>query len=81
MIHVKNLSFAYPDGNRALTDVSIDIEKGAAVAVVGANGAGKSTLLALLVGVLVPEEGEIEIAGFPVKKDRLEDIRRKTGFV
>lgn len=81
MINVKNISFAYPDGTRALTNVSIDIKKESTVAIVGANGAGKSTLLALLVGILAPKEGEIEIAGIPVKKDRLEEIRRKVGFV
>lgn len=81
MIHTKNASYIYPDGNQALTNVSIDIEEGSTVAVVGANGAGKSTLLGLLVGIFAAKEGEIEIAGIPLKKDRLEEIRRKVGFV
>ncbi len=81
MIYIKNLSYTYPDGNQALTDVSIDIAEGSTVAVVGANGAGKSTLLSLLVGILAPVGGEIEIAGIPMKKERLEEIRRKVGFV
>ena len=81
MIHVENISYTYPDGNRALIDVSIDIEEGSTVAVVGANGAGKSTLLALLAGIFSAKEGAIEIAGIPVKKDNLEEIRRKVGFV
>jgi cobalt/nickel transport system ATP-binding protein len=61
--------------------VSIDIGEGSTVAVVGANGAGKSTLLALLAGIFPAKEGEIEMAGIPMKKDKLEAIRRKTGFV
>lgn len=81
MIHTRNISYTYPDGNRALSNVSIDIGEGSTVAVVGANGAGKSTLLSLLVGILEPSEGEIEIAGIPMKKERLEEIRRKVGFV
>jgi cobalt/nickel transport system ATP-binding protein len=81
VIHVRNISFSYPDGNQALTNVSIDIEKDSTVAIVGANGAGKSTLLALLVGIFSPKEGRIEIDGVPMQKDRLEDIRKKVGFV
>lgn len=81
MIHTRNISYTYPDGNRALANVSVDIGEGSTVAVVGANGAGKSTLLSLLVGILEPAGGEIEIAGIPMKKERLEEIRRKVGFV
>lgn len=68
MIHVKNMSYTYPDGNRALTDVNLDIAEGSNVAVVGANGAGKSTLLALLCGIYTVGEGSVEIAGIPMKK-------------
>lgn len=81
MIHANNVSYTYPDGNRALCNVSIDIGEGSTVAIVGANGAGKSTLLALLAGIFPAKEGEIEMAGIPMKKDKLEAIRRKTGFV
>lgn len=81
MIHIRNISYTYPDGNRALSNVSIDIGEGSTVAVIGANGAGKSTLLSLLVGILEPSGGEIDIAGIPMKKGGLEEIRRKVGFV
>lgn len=81
MIRVNNISFSYPDGNQAISNVSFNIEEKSTVAVVGANGAGKSTLLALLAGIHSTGEGEIEIGGIPVKNDRLEEIRRKIGFV
>lgn len=81
MIHTRNISYTYPDGNRALSGVCIDIAEGSTVAVVGANGAGKSTLLSLLVGILDPAGGEIEIAGITMKKEKLEEIRQKVGFV
>ena len=81
MIHVKNISYAYPDGHEAVTNLSIDIAEKSTVAIVGANGAGKSTLLALLVGIYTAREGEIEISGIPMKKEKLEEIRRKVGFV
>lgn len=81
MIQIRNASYTYPDGNQALSGVNIQIEEGGTVAVVGANGAGKSTLLALLVGIISASEGEVEIAGIPMKKERLDEIRRKVGFV
>lgn len=81
MIQIRNLCFTYPDGNQALSNVSIDIEEGGTVAVVGANGAGKSTLLSLAAGIFEGTRGDITICGVQVKKDRLEEIRRKVGFV
>lgn len=81
MIRIKNISFSYPDGNQALKNISIEIAEGSTVAVVGANGAGKSTLLALLIGIYMAKEGEIEIADIPLRKNKLEEIRKKVGFV
>ena len=81
MIHAKNISFSYPDGNQALNKVNIDIKTGTTVAVVGANGAGKSTLLSLLIGIHTAKEGEIQIAGISMEKKNLEEIRKKVGFV
>ena len=81
MIRIKNVSFTYPDGNKALSNISLEIKEGSTVAIVGANGAGKSTLLNLLVGIHQTKEGEIEIANIPLCKDRLDEIRRGVGFV
>jgi cobalt/nickel transport system ATP-binding protein len=61
--------------------VNINVAEGSTVAVVGGNGAGKSTLLSLLVGIHPIKEGEIVIAGIPVRRERLEDVRKKVGFV
>lgn len=47
----------------ALRDISFDIEPGEAVGLVGANGTGKSTLLKTIAGVLLPDEGEVEVRG------------------
>ena len=80
-ISVKGLGYAYPDGTRALEEVSFEVGHGEAIAVVGANGAGKSTLLMHLNGLLSPSEGEVRIGGAPVVKSTLADIRKTVGMV
>ena len=58
------VSFSYPDSeNKILDQVSIQISPGQFVAFVGSSGAGKSTLVDLLLGVLLPDSGEIKISG------------------
>ncbi len=80
-ITVDDLSFAYPDGTRALDGVSFAAVHGETIAVIGANGAGKSTLLLHLNGLLTPEHGSVDIGGVPVTRATLPDIRRTVGMV
>ena len=75
-----DISYSYPDGNKALENVSIRIHHGESVAVIGANGAGKSTLLKLLVGILRPRGGEIRLGDLPVTAKTLSMIRQRIGF-
>lgn len=62
VINVRNLSFRYND-EPVLKGVSFNINKGDFVAVIGSNGTGKSTLMRILLGELVPSEGEISLFG------------------
>lgn len=62
-IEIENLTFTYPRKRfPAVNNVSLKIEEGSIVAIVGASGAGKTTLVDLLLGVLEPDEGRILIS-------------------
>ncbi len=63
--------------NRVLNGVSLDVEGGTVVALVGANGAGKSTLIKVLSGVYSPDRGRIEIDGLPVEIRSPQDARNR----
>jgi len=67
LLEVKELSVSYGDV-RALVDVSLDVEEGSIVALVGSNGAGKSTLLKAIVGLLRPFQGQVLFDGEPINK-------------
>src|SRR5690606_3041911 len=57
-----------PDAKLATRDVSLSVQPGEFVAIIGGNGAGKSTLLNLIAGSILPDEGRIEIAGTDVTR-------------
>ena len=80
ILSVDQLSFSYPDGHRALKDISLTIQQGEKVALVGPNGAGKSTLMLHLNGILTGK-GDICIAGMPIQKNNLPLIRSMVGMV
>jgi len=69
MLEVKNIDVFYGDA-QALWDVSLAVEKGEIVTLLGGNGAGKSTTLRTISGLLKPRKGSISLAG--VRLDRIE---------
>lgn len=73
LLDVNNLEVAYGDVG-ALWGVSIDVDPGTIVAIVGANGAGKTTLLKTISGLLKPKRGEIFLAGAPLAGKAPEEI-------
>lgn len=84
ILEIKDLAFAYPDGNQALFGVNLRIEEGERVALLGPNGAGKSTLVMHMNGIHPTAHGSIHIAGQLVDakdKDSLKKIRAKVGIV
>ncbi|MBR5144707.1 MAG: energy-coupling factor transporter ATPase [Clostridia bacterium] len=92
IIKTENLGFTYDDGDEttveipALSGVSVNIERGEYVAVLGHNGSGKSTFAKLLNMILTPTVGKIYIDGRDITsedytEDDVFDIRRKIGMV
>jgi cobalt/nickel transport system ATP-binding protein len=88
-IEVEHLSFSYPDGHPALTDVSLHIAPGEKVALVGPNGAGKSTLVLHLNGILpapMPKawatgQGRVTVCGMEISDKTLGCVRAAVGLV
>ena len=87
MIRTDALSFSYPveEGQRrttALDNVTLSIEKGSFVVVLGHNGSGKSTLAKHMNAVLLPSGGAVYVEGMDTKKEELLlEIRRRVGMV
>jgi energy-coupling factor transporter ATPase len=85
MIEAERVSFTYRTGEGdavpALRDLSVRIESGQFVAIIGHNGSGKSTLVKLLSAVLYPTEGEIRIDGIPVREEKQWEIRERVAVV
>ncbi|MCO6453545.1 MAG: ABC transporter ATP-binding protein [Caldilineales bacterium] len=81
VLHIDDVSFAYPDGHEAMHEVSLDIRAGEKVALVGPNGAGKSTLMLHLNGILGQQDGRVQVGGLAVVKANLPRIRAAVGLV
>ena len=79
-IEVKNVSKSF-GGKAILQDVSLSIEQGTAVGLVGANGVGKSTLLRILVGLNTGFQGDVMVNNIPLEKKNLKTIRKNVGYV
>lgn len=69
MIKVKNLGKTYNGKVKAVSDISFDVNDGEIVGFIGPNGAGKTTTIKMLTGILKPDDGEIQINEFDMKKD------------
>lgn len=86
-IMLENVSFCYEkegteELNKAVKNVSLTIEKGSFVAILGRNGSGKSTLAKLMNGILVPDQGRVLVCGYDTSDDaNLLSIRKQVGMV
>jgi putative ABC transport system ATP-binding protein len=88
MFEVKEVTKLYEIGNsqvHSLDSVSLKIEKGEFLSVIGPSGSGKSTLLYTMGGLLTPTKGEVIVGGIPIyklkNKERAEFRRENVGFI
>ena len=85
-IELENVSFSYVLGEKqiikAVKNISLNIEEGSFVAIVGHNGSGKSTLAKLFNGLLIPDKGTVKVFGIDTKEEkRIFDVRKSVGMV
>ncbi len=84
MIELNHVTYRYRESEQdspALDDISLQINEGEWVAIIGHNGSGKSTLAKTINGLLAPEAGEVFVEETLLSEDSVWDIRRKIGMV
>jgi ABC-type multidrug transport system fused ATPase/permease subunit len=80
-IEIKDITWQYPNSDKiVIEDLSLTIPKGKSVALIGESGAGKSTLADILLGLLVPEQGDILVDGVSVYRE-MDSWKRTVGYV
>ena len=80
-VSVKHVTFGYEASNPVLRDVSVEVEQGEMIGIVGHSGCGKSTLINLLMRMYDPTEGSIEIDGVNIKDISQQSLRSQMGVV
>lgn len=87
IFHLTNVGYEYENGVVALRDVSLTVEPGEKIAILGANGSGKSTLIRILDGLTHPQTGSVFAFGSPLTAAALASegfgygFRRRVGFI
>ncbi|MCA9364856.1 MAG: ABC transporter ATP-binding protein [Candidatus Moranbacteria bacterium] len=77
IINIQNVTKTFPEGTKALDNVSLSINDGEVFALLGPNGAGKTTLIGVIAGVVQKTDGTITVLG----KDTVKDYRQTRGTI
>ena len=81
-IGLRSVSYGYPGADKAgVQDITLDIAAGTSVGIVGSTGAGKTTLVDLVLGLLLPTSGHIEVDGQPLTADTMRRWQANIGYV
>ena len=80
MIKVKNVTKVFNETNKAVDNISFEVNPGEIVGFIGPNGSGKTTTLKLLTGIYQKDSGEITVAGYDVDKEALE-AKKNIGYI
>ena len=79
---LRNVSYRYPSSRyEALKNISLTINAGQSIGFVGSTGAGKSTIVDVILGLLVPDKGELLLDGEKIDKTSLRDWQNNIGYV
>jgi energy-coupling factor transport system ATP-binding protein len=81
VIQIDDLDFVYPDGTHAVKDVSLEMDKGDVVSIIGKNGSGKTTLTSLFVGLNKPTSGKGLVCGVDLATATIRELAGKVGYV
>ena len=80
-LEVSNLTYEYPDGFKALNEISFGLGRGDSLGILGPNGAGKTTLILHLNGILGELDGSIKLNNLEFTENNLAEIRKTVGVV
>lgn len=80
MLTINNVTVEYPDGTKAINNLSLNVSSGEKLALIGANGAGKSTLMLAIEGIL-DSTGEIKIDDLVVDSKNIVKVRQQVGML
>ena len=80
MLTINNVTVEYPDGTKAINNLSLNVKSGEKLALIGANGAGKSTLMLAIEGI-VDSTGEIKIDDLVVDSKNIVKVRQQVGML
>lgn len=80
-IELKNIKFSYNDDKQVIKNLSLEIEKGDFIGIIGLSGSGKSTLADIIMGLLIPQSGEIFVDNLKLTPKNFYKFRHIIGYV